>query len=307
MCTETGSEEELWIEDFQPIEELQATVRPFLTRPIVEMDPAWNSSIRLHSVGKDRFEVIRLVRDLGGLSLPDAKSFVDELPQYLKVSDTRDASYKLTRAGADVEEPPSKDDARWTTSRIDRKIFDSTCLKLSESVELWAHVHSTRGGARGMISVLPYDLTLPVDFVPSQRTYDRLEIANAISGDGSLDSYWQASILFRELDEVGAEWHGVSWCAHSLLEEPPDESWTLQGGWLDHAECLRQRYSSGFRFSSLCPRLKRMANGDVWVDFFTLNPVGTRTIVYHSDHFHERYLSNTFNFTCAEGGFGYVH
>jgi ribosomal protein L7/L12 len=307
MHTETGSEEELWIDDFQPIEELQATVRPFLARPIVEMDPVWNSSIRLLSVGKDRVEVIRLVRDLGGLSLQNAKSFVDELPQYLKVNDTRDASYKLTMAGAKVEEPPNKDDARWTTFRIDRRMFDSTCLVLSESVEFWAHVHSTRGGARGMISVLPRDQTLPLDYVPNNKNSNRLEIANAVSGDGSLNSYWQAAILFRELDEVGAEWHGVSWRAHSLLDKAPDESWTLQGGWLEHAECLRQRYSSGFRFSYLRPRLKRTANGEVWVDFFTLNPVGTRTIVYHSDHFHERYRSNTFNFTCAKGDIGYVH
>ena len=36
----------------------------------------------------------------------------------------------------------------------------------------------------------------------------------AIDGDGSLRSYFEASILARELAEFGAIWHGISWGEH---------------------------------------------------------------------------------------------
>ena len=305
MCAE--SEEERWIDDLQPIEELRGAIRPFLVRPRFEIDPVWTNSVRVHSVGEERFEAIRMIRDVSGLSLHDAKSFVDDLPGYLKVTDIRDAYSKLTMIGTNCEKPPDKDTPRWTTYRVDRKLFDLTRLELSEHVDLWAHVHSSRSGARGMITVLPRELALPTDYVPKEKDTDRLGIANMISGDGSLESYWQASILFRELDEVGAEWHGVCWGAHSFLLQPPDESWKLSDGWLNRASLLRERYANGFQFKNLRPRLKRDSSSVVWVDFFTLDPVGTRQIMYHSDKFYERYLSNTLNVSCAKGGAGYVH
>lgn len=41
-------------------------------------------------------------------------------------------------------------------------------------------------------------------------------MTDAIDGDGSLRSYIQASILRRELEELGAWWHGLEWSTHTL-------------------------------------------------------------------------------------------
>ena len=44
------------------------------------------------------------------------------------------------------------------------------------------------------------------------------DVMDAIEGDGSLRSYIQASILRREIGELGAWWHGISWGVHTLLD-----------------------------------------------------------------------------------------
>lgn len=44
------------------------------------------------------------------------------------------------------------------------------------------------------------------------------DVMDGIEGDGSLRSYVQASILRRELRELGAWWHGLEWSTHTLLD-----------------------------------------------------------------------------------------
>jgi hypothetical protein len=40
---------------------------------------------------------------------------------------------------------------------------------------------------------------------------------DAIPGDGTPESYMEASLLMRELGEFGALWHGRSWGTHEII------------------------------------------------------------------------------------------
>jgi hypothetical protein len=48
------------------------------------------------------------------------------------------------------------------------------------------------------------------------------DFMDAIEGDGSLRSYVSASIVRRELDELGAWWHGIQWGTHEIFTDPAD-------------------------------------------------------------------------------------
>jgi len=43
----------------------------------------------------------------------------------------------------------------------------------------------------------------------------------AIEGDGSPESYIQASLLARELREFGVRWHGCDWSTQEILDKNP--------------------------------------------------------------------------------------
>lgn len=61
-----------------------------------------------------------------------------------------------------------------------------------------------------------------IDSFPPAPPNDALkQVMDAIEDDGSLRSFVQASILRRELEELGAWWHGLEWSTHSLLDNGP--------------------------------------------------------------------------------------
>jgi len=68
-------------------------------------------------------------------------------------------------------------------------------------------------------------------FLPSHRSLPKWadsEIENYIEGDGTPLSYFQASIFFRELYDLGAIWHNVSWGHQKFVTSPSDilyENW----------------------------------------------------------------------------------
>jgi hypothetical protein len=65
--------------------------------------------------------------------------------------------------------------------------------------------------------------------IPEGRLEDLME---AIEGEETALSYLEASILGRELQELGAQWHGCDWSTHEVVDrdltrEPPPD----QGDW----------------------------------------------------------------------------
>jgi len=81
-------------------------------------------------------------------------------------------------------------------------------------------------GGNGWTYALPAQSPVPtalqlevMDSFPPAPPNNALEhVMDAIEDDGSLRSFVQASILRRELEELGAWWHGLEWSTHSLLD-----------------------------------------------------------------------------------------
>lgn len=87
-------------------------------------------------------------------------------------------------------------------------------------------------GGWGRTFALPTDAEPPAveeleseEFFESHAPRGALEDPmDAIEGDGELRSWIHASILSRELKELGAWWHGIWWGTHAILDENDIES-----------------------------------------------------------------------------------
>jgi len=60
------------------------------------------------------------------------------------------------------------------------------------------------------------------DYVPGEPPDGVFaDVRPLIRGDGTPESYFSASLFYRELMEIGASWHGVKWHAHTLITSDP--------------------------------------------------------------------------------------
>lgn len=62
------------------------------------------------------------------------------------------------------------------------------------------------------------------------ENYFSTVIMPAIEGDGSPRSYLDASIFGREIYEFGAEWHGLDWSTHHIVDRDPFVEGIFSGG-----------------------------------------------------------------------------
>ena len=85
----------------------------------------------------------------------------------------------------------------------------------------------------------------------------------AIRGDGTPQSFLQASIFAREASEVGAMWHGRSWSIGRIQFSDPNSArngfgrnWTWDKPkpkiWVPHYEFVDDRAQITFHVSSMC-------------------------------------------------------
>jgi hypothetical protein len=113
---------------------------------------------------------------------------------------------------------------------------------------------------------------------------------DAVAGDGSLRAYAQASILRRELAEIGAWWHGLSWSTHVLVgpSEDPGRPVVYSGGdllafpptgMLDPAEWTWTAAPP----PDWRPRAERGPDGGVTVTFWSYSELGAATVYEHRD------------------------
>ncbi len=300
--------EENWRGDVEALNQLRAALVPFLRLPAKEIDldvVNMANTVNIWAVGENKSAVVRTVRDVANLPLKVAKEFVDgAFPKRLSVPDVDAASRALEQAGATIDYPQSEE---WRTFQLDRTLFDKVPgIQLPEIYEFWAHVHSTEHGARGTISVLPHKSHLDEAFIPTQK-HERFFCGQNFTGDQSLKSYLNASILLRQFEEVGADWHGVDWHAHDLLETLPQEEWEPEPHWRESLRLIGAPDVASFAQADLRPRVLKWADGRVAVNFFTLNPVGRRRIILHTDCYRRSYFPNSTTRCVATGSLGYVY
>jgi len=99
---------------------------------------------------------------------------------------------------------------------------------------------------------------------------------DAIAGDGSPQSFMEASLFVREARELGARWHAVDWLAESVLAEDPWRSGTLIEG-----EPLSPRENWSWMLdqpSSWRPTAILFERGSASVRFFSHSPIAVQRI-----------------------------
>lgn len=104
-------------------------------------------------------------------------------------------------------------------------------LGLREGMTLRAYLFHEGGNGNGIVWAMPSDADYPeADECPVVTTHVRRppkpvdaldDFMEIIEGNGSAASFFEASLLGRELLEFGASWHGVSWRTHLLLGADP--------------------------------------------------------------------------------------
>ena len=110
-----------------------------------------------------------------------------------------------------------------------------------------------------------------------------------VVGDGSLRSYVQASILGREVTELGAWWHGLEWSTHTLIG-PSDGSElpVVYDSSLHAVEPTGMFDASQWRWSETPPedwrpRAERVGDGTVTVTFWSYSELGSSAAYEHQD------------------------
>jgi hypothetical protein len=167
-------------------------------------------------------------------------------------------------------------------------------LSLKPGLELHAYQYRAAGNGNGVIWAVPDGtpttkshelgaanvLTAPPR--PPQATNDFMA---AIDGDGSTWSYLCASILARELQELGALWHGCVWSDETVIATPPwtrppcsDGAWEIADTSPEDWQ-LRQPLPDDWR-----PHAFRDGTAVV-VRFYTYSPVGTATACENEDRY----------------------
>ena len=203
----------------------------------------------------------------------------------------------------------------WSISPADPgKILDCfNSLSLQPGYVLRAYQYKSGSNGNGIVWAMPMDEKLPEPSACEHLTERFLEppkprsaldnFMDAIAGDGSAWSYLSASLLRRELQELGAMWHGCSWSSHEILggspwrtkmERPdfsPAEAWKWVGPkplvWRPHVQ---------------------FAGDAVTVRFLTFTALGEETIIEHTDTFkkgHYRFAAATEILATGRGGYVY--
>ena len=213
------------------------------------------------------------------------------------------------------EQVPEDTPEGWSRSPVDLTavlvLFPK--LRLKAGFILRAYQYRESGNGEGIVWSMPEELPFPevgdVDPEETPRPTGAIDVMEAIEGDGSLESYLQASILQRELSEFGAFGHGLDWGNYYVLGDgvwanPPLQSVspgqeTPSGTpdtwqWLapqpaDYQPCIEQK------------------EGAVHITFYVYSALGQERIIRNEDIFEiGKYSFKTDSQTIAVGTRGYV-
>jgi hypothetical protein len=113
-------------------------------------------------------------------------------------------------------------------------------LRLKPGIVFRAYQFKSGGNGNGFVYALPFDSDFPdpaerprtkcvangLEFDAPCPPYALPNFIEAFDGDRSPQSFFEASVLIRELEELGAMWHGGGWSTHMVLDADP---FVLQG------------------------------------------------------------------------------
>jgi hypothetical protein len=159
-------------------------------------------------------------------------------------------------------------------------------LELRSGYHLGAYLYRSAGNSNTSVYALPLDARLPPPAArdePPPPAGALGDVMDAITGDGSAESYLQASVLARELEEFGAAGHGMRWTVTHVLDA---DVWD-EPGELSPSRPRPTLPPEQYRWSARIPEDFRPTvvdhNGQVVVRFFTYCALGQEEIVEHVD------------------------
>lgn len=108
-------------------------------------------------------------------------------------------------------------------------------LRLKDGIVLRAYQFKSGGNGNGFVYALPVDAEFPdpTESLVTKSVVNGIEFeapspSDALScfmlafdGDRSPRSFFEASVLVRELEELGAMWHGSDWRTHTVIDADP--------------------------------------------------------------------------------------
>jgi len=164
-------------------------------------------------------------------------------------------------------------------------------LELKSGLELRAYQYSASGNGNALAFALPADSALPEPHEilgsshehnamhfdvprPPDALEDRME---AFTGSPSPAAYIEASMLARELGELGAMWHGCYWSTHRVLDHNPIKKGQKQIPW--------NWFRPVPKSDEWKPRVDIFEDGSARVVFYTLSELGRESIYRQEDRY----------------------
>ena len=170
----------------------------------------------------------------------------------------------------------------WSTGRADpmRVVTVFAALRIRADYVLRAYQYHWRGNGNGWVWALPAGAEFPEPAAYGRKSGRSLEVPRppralddpmqVIDGDGAPRSYIEASLLARQLAELGAIGLGCDWSKHEILDGDPTahrgDAWHWQG-----------RRPADWR-----PRVVQSPAG-IRVVFHTYSALGRKVVYRHVD------------------------
>ncbi|HWI53942.1 MAG TPA: hypothetical protein VNT01_17520 [Symbiobacteriaceae bacterium] len=172
------------------------------------------------------------------------------------------------------------------------------CLQLKPGYTLFTQLYAAGGNGNGFTYAYPTGARLPRKTLtrwPDQAPQQAEAPMAAIEGDGTPWSYLCASLLGRELDELGAQWHGCSWSTHDLCTADPTAG--KDSGWERTGPIPKE----------FAPAVTQTEESTT-VSFYTVSELGQCRLIRHTDQYPagRGYLAECSEETIAHGPGGYI-
>ncbi|MBP2017813.1 hypothetical protein J2Z79_001198 [Symbiobacterium terraclitae] len=183
-------------------------------------------------------------------------------------------------------------------------------VRLKEGYRLDSYQYLTGPDGNGFVFAVPADRRLPPPperpdlawrqgIIPTPRAaglpeWAREDIEAFLEPEGSPLSYFQCSLLIRELRELGACWHGAHWSTHEIVTE------------LDPDEAARWQWA-GERPEEFLPQVTVTGPGEATVRFYTVTRYVQEELCCHADTYSGGVLVDQTRNTVAVGGMGYIY
>jgi len=193
-------------------------------------------------------------------------------------------------------------------------------LALRPGYRLLTYYYHSNGNGNGVVMAFPEESDAyqalaavpagtPISWAPGEAD-GPIWPMEVIDGDGSAMAYLSASLLTRELHEVGAEWHGVDWEEREVMaptrtylagrSRTAKHNQSLQN-LVDELEWPQEKPA----IESLAPEV-RFDDQKVQVVFHTFTEMGRQHVTRWTDVYTDSYAPACESEEVAAGGPGFV-